>query len=87
MDDANPKKPKPLSPRQQLKNVTDALAEDALADKTPLTKRARLQAQRLREKIIKQAEDHEAKLDWEAGGPEWKKRAKKKAPPDSGYVM
>lgn len=87
MDDASPKKRKPLTPPEQLKNVVDALAEDVLKDKTPPTKRERLQVQSLREKIVKQAEDHEAKLDWEAGESEWEKRVKKKAPPDSGYLM
>ncbi len=87
MDDDNPKKRKPLTPRQQLTNVIDAVAEDALTDKKPLTKRERLAVERLREKLTKRAEDHDAKLDWEAGGSEWEKRAKKKPPPDSGYLM
>jgi hypothetical protein len=87
MDDAKPKKRKPLTPRQQLKNVMDALAEDAPTDKKPLTKRERLEAEKMREKLIKMAEDQEAEMDREAAKPGWGKRVKKKAPPGSGYVM
>jgi len=87
MDDAKPQKRKPITPRKQLKNLMDELAEDALTDKKPLTKRQRLEAEKLREKLIKMEQDHEAELDRQAAEPEWEKRAKKKVPPGSGHVM
>jgi hypothetical protein len=45
--------------------------------------------ERLRQRISKMVEDHEARLDWEAGAePEWPERTKKKnKPPGSGFVM
>lgn len=57
MDDADSKKTKPLTPRQQLKNVMDALAEDALADDTPLTKDERVAAERMRARLAKIVEE------------------------------
>jgi hypothetical protein len=90
MDDANPKKRKPLTSRQQLRNILDALAEDVLTDKpskkTP-PKRERMETEELRAKLIKRAEEYGAELDRKAAEPEWGKRAKKKAPPGSGHVM
>jgi hypothetical protein len=33
-------------------------------------------------------EEHEARLDWEAGGPpDWSDKEKKNKPPGSGFVM
>ena len=77
--DADPKKPKPLTPRERAKNVFDALAEDALTDDAPLTERERVQAGRVREKLKKSLEENESKGEQE--------RAKKKGSPGSGYVM
>ena len=57
MDDADSKTTKPLTPRQQLKNVMDALAEDALADDTPLTKEERVAAERMRARLAKIVEE------------------------------
>lgn len=87
MDDADPKKRKPLTPRQQLKKVLDAVADESLEDKKPLTKRERLLAQRTKEKLIKMAEDYDAELDRQAAEPGWSKRTKKTEPPDSGHLM
>lgn len=79
---------KTLTPLEQLRNLCNALAEDALVDKKPLTKREREEAERLRTKLIKFADDYEARLEKEEAKPEWaKKAAKKKGPPGSGYVM
>jgi predicted phage gp36 major capsid-like protein len=79
---------KPLTPQEQLKNLCDGLAEDALADDKPLTKEERKEAAELRSRLIKFAEDHWARLEREKTQPAWEKRAaKKKGPPGSGYVM
>jgi hypothetical protein len=79
MDDADSKKPKPLTPRQRLKNITDALAEDALQDDAPPTKQERVAVERMRAKIAKMVEEGKSE--------ERQKRAKKKGSPGSGYVM
>jgi len=80
MDDATRKKRKPLTAREQLRNVLEGLAEDSTKDSRRLTKRESLET--LWAKVIKkvEGEDHEAEL-------EWRKRAKKKEPPGSGHVM
>jgi hypothetical protein len=79
---------KPLTPLEQLRNLCDGLAEDALVDDKPLTKQERQEADELRARLIKFAEDHVARLEREEAQPAWEKRAaKKKGPPGSGYVM
>jgi len=79
---------KPLSPLEQLRNLCNALTEDALVDSKPLTKGEREEAEKLRTKLIQFVEDYEARLDREGAETMWKKKVgKKKAPPGSGYVM
>ena len=76
------------SPLEQLRNLCDALSEDALVDKKPLTKGEREEAERLRTQLVKFVEDYEARLDREAGEPLWAKRAaRKKGPAGSGHIM
>jgi hypothetical protein len=86
-----PKNRKPLTSRNQFKNLCDALAEDVLTDKhskKPPTKRERMEAEELRAKLVKVVENHEERLDMKQAEPEWAKRAaKKKKPPGCGYVM
>jgi hypothetical protein len=78
----------PLTPLEQLRNLCDALAEDALVDNKPLTKREREEAEQLRTKLIKFVDDYEARMENETAEPGWGKRtAKKKGPPGSGHVM
>jgi hypothetical protein len=79
MDDADPKKRKPLTPRQRWKNLTDALAEDALLDDAPPSKQESESIERVRSKLSKMVEKSQSE--------EWKKRTKKKRSPGSGYVM
>jgi hypothetical protein len=62
MRDARPKKRKPLTPREQFKNLCDALAEDALSDTTPLTKAEQLEAERTKERVLARAEATDS--DW-----------------------
>jgi hypothetical protein len=68
----------------------DAVSEDIAnepASKRRPTKRERLEAEELREQLRMVVDDREAALDRDAAEPDWKKRAKKKEPPDSGHVM
>lgn len=58
---------KKLTPLEQLRNLCDGLAEDALVDDKPLTKQERQEAAELRERLIKFAENHVARLEREAG--------------------
>jgi hypothetical protein len=79
---------KPVTPLKQLRNLCDALCEDALVDNKPLTKREREEAERLRTKLVKFVEEYEARVDREAVEPGWAKRAaRKKGPPAPGHVM
>jgi crotonobetainyl-CoA:carnitine CoA-transferase CaiB-like acyl-CoA transferase len=78
-DDADPKKPKRLSAREKWKNLCDALAEDALRDDEPPSNQERESIERARAKLSKMVEKSQSE--------DWKKRAKKKKPPGSGYVM
>lgn len=88
MDDAKPKKRKPLTPRQQLKKLSDAMAEEeALTEKKPLSKRERLEAERLKAELIKKAEDYDSELDRQAAEPGWSKGARKKGTSGPGRVM
>lgn len=74
MDDPNSKKPKPPSARKQWKNITDALAEDAINDITPLTAAERVEADRVRRNLLEKAEAEVEK--W--GQKESKRKAKAK---------
>lgn len=87
MDDAPPKKRKPLTAREQLRNVLEGLlAEGGGKDSRRLTKRESLET--LWAKVIKKVEDDEPEPDRKTAELEWRKRAKKKKePPGSGYVM
>lgn len=77
-DDADSKKPKPLTPRQRWKNITDALAEDALNDTEPLTAAERAQAERVKKKLLETAR---------VEAPEWEqKEAKRKATAKPKYI-
>jgi hypothetical protein len=87
MDDAAPKKRKPPAPGQQLKNVCDGLAEGTVTGNKRLSKRERLEAERLKAELIKKAEDYDSELDRHAADPGWSKGARKKGPSGSGHVM
>ena len=79
---------KTLTPLEQLRNLCDSLAEDALVDNKPLTKREREEAKGLRTKLVKFIEDYEARPERGAAEQGWEKRAaKKKGSPGSGHVM
>jgi len=56
MDDANPKKRKPLTPRQRFKNLMDGLAEDALNDTSPLTPEEVAEAELVKTELLEKAE-------------------------------
>jgi hypothetical protein len=82
------KRGKPLTDLQRWQLLTDAVTEDALAHKKPLSKEERERAQRVHAKIEKVAKEDEARLDSEAAEPKWAKRTvQKKKTPGSGYVM
>lgn len=55
MDDST-KHRKPLTPRGQFKNLCDALAEDALNDKTPLTEQEKAEAERIKKNVLEKVE-------------------------------
>ncbi len=46
MDDAKLKKRKPVTPRERLKNLSDALSEDTSEDSTPLTNEEKAESKR-----------------------------------------
>jgi hypothetical protein len=79
---------KPLTPLEQLRNLCNALSEDALVDNKPLTNQERAEAEQLRTKLVQFVENYEARLYSEDPEKRWaKKAAKKNGSPGSGYVM
>jgi hypothetical protein len=54
---------KPLTPREQLKNLTDAMAEDSLTDRTPLTERETAEAERMKKNVLEKVEARRS--DWQ----------------------
>ena len=72
-----PKNRKPLTPREQLKNLCDGLVEDALNDTTPLTKQELAEAERVKNRLLKRVE---SEVSWE------QKAAKRKANVKPKYI-
>ena len=74
--------------KPQAKDFLDRLRE-SLAEPEPKEPRfTKKDIERFRERIKRTIEDHEARLDWEAGGePDWTEKTKKKPWPGSGHVM
>ncbi len=67
---------KNLTPRERLKNLTDASAEDALRDASPLTKEEEAEAERVKKKLLEKVEAE----TWQ------EKEAKRKRSPKKKYL-